>query len=79
MQLPPNYGESYTTAFRNLFFQVAAASQVSHVPFLLKNVALDMSLMQADGLHPTAAAQPIILENIWPALLPLLQQETAVQ
>ena len=72
IRLPPNYGAAYDRAFQAVFQDVAAAQGVPLVPFLLDGVAQDRALMQADGVHPAAAAQPRILENVWPALEPLL-------
>lgn len=72
MRLPPNYGERYTQAFVRAYEQVAQASQVPLVPFFLEGVAGMPQLMQADGIHPTAAAQPRLLENVWPQLKPML-------
>jgi acyl-CoA thioesterase-1 len=68
MQIPPNYGAKYADGFYALFADQAKARKLPYVPFFLDGVALDMSLMQADGLHPTAAAQPRLLDNVWPAL-----------
>jgi acyl-CoA thioesterase-1 len=72
IRLPPNYGAAYDRAFQAVFRDAAAAEGVPLVPFLLTGVAEDRGLMQADGVHPTAAAQPRILETVWPALEPLL-------
>jgi acyl-CoA thioesterase I len=72
MEIPPNYGARYTQAFRTLYADVATRANVALVPFLLDGVATDASLMQADGIHPTAAAQPRLLENVWPTLKSLL-------
>jgi acyl-CoA thioesterase-1 len=77
IQLPPNYGAAFNDGFQAVFQSVAASQQVSLVPSLLTGVAEDWSLMQSDGLHPTAQAQPRILENVWPALLPLLASDPA--
>jgi acyl-CoA thioesterase-1 len=71
--LPPNYGAAYADAFHDQFRQIAASHEVSLVPFLLVGVAQDRKLMQADGYHPTAEAQPRLLENVWPVLAPLLR------
>jgi acyl-CoA thioesterase-1 len=67
-RLPPNYGAAYADAFHALFKEVAQERQVPLVPFLLERVALDRTLMQADGYHPNAAAQPQLLETVWPVL-----------
>ena len=76
LRLPPNYGSAYADQFQAVYGQVAAATGAALVPRLLAGVAEDRGLMQADGLHPTAAAQPRLLDNVWPVLLPLLEQPT---
>ena len=68
MQIPPNYGPAYTDAFRRMYAEVAAASGAGLVPFLLEGVATERDLMQRDGIHPTAGAQPRLLDNVWPVL-----------
>ena len=73
VQLPPNYGPTYTQGFRELFGQLARDHRTALVPFLMEGVALKESLMQADGLHPNAAGQPLLLDNVWRALKPLLR------
>jgi acyl-CoA thioesterase-1 len=73
MRLPPNYGERYTTGFQKLYADLATQFHVPLVPFLLEQVALEPQLMQADGIHPTAAAQPMLLDTVWPRLEPLLK------
>jgi len=77
MQLPPNYGRQYGDAFAALFASVAKAEGAALVPFLLKGVA-DVpqaeSLFQADRIHPIAAAHRTILDNVWPAIEPLLKR-----
>jgi len=73
VRLPPNYGAAYTEGFQAVFRQVADAEGVPLVPQMLAGVAEDRGLMQADGIHPAAAAQPRILDNVWPALEPLLK------
>ncbi len=72
--LPSNYGRTYTTQFFNLYKELAEQYQIAYVPFMLENVALDPSLMQNDGLHPNAKGQPVVLNNITPTLLPLLNK-----
>lgn len=72
--MPPNYGERYTEAFRAMYLGLAHSFRVPLVPFLLERVALHPQLMQADNLHPNELGQPLLLENIWPKLVPLLQQ-----
>ena len=72
MHLPSNYGTAYTQKFHAVYLDVAKKMRVPLVPFVLDGIALDPGLMQADGLHPVAAAQPRMLNNIWPQLTPLL-------
>lgn len=75
IQVPPNYGSDYTRRFEALFAKVAAATKAPLVPFLLKGVADGPDaavLFQADRIHPTAAAQPRMLDNIWPTLRKML-------
>ena len=72
MQIPPNYGPQYTQRFQALYRELHRELQVDWVPFFLEGVALDPALMQDDGIHPTPAAQPLLLDNVWPALEPLL-------
>lgn len=72
IDIPPNYGQAYRDAFTGVYRSLAEEYDVPLVPFLLEDVALNDQLMQSDGIHPTAEAQPIILENVWPELEPLL-------
>jgi len=71
-RLPPNYGAAYADHFQALFKEVAQREQVAWIPRLLAGVAEDWGLMQADGLHPVAKAQPQMLDNVWPGLEPLI-------
>ena len=72
MQLPPNYGVRYTTAFAAVFTTVAQQYATPLVPFVLEGVGGVPAMMQSDGIHPTAQAQPKLLDNVWPTLKPLL-------
>lgn len=72
MQLPPNYGRDYASRFGRLYAKVAQESKAPLVPFLLDGIADKEQLFQADRLHPTAAAQPALLDNVWPKLKPLI-------
>lgn len=75
MQVPPNYGASYGREFAGLFEQVAKAEKVALLPFLLKGIADrpdGMDWFQPDRIHPLAKAHPLMLDLVWPALLPLL-------
>ena len=73
MHLPPNYGAKYTAEFDAAFRDLARREKLALLPFLLEPIALDQNAYQADGLHPTAAAQPKILDHVWHALKPLLK------
>ncbi|MBF8658137.1 arylesterase [Pseudomonas putida] len=72
MQLPPNYGVRYTSAFAEVYKELAKDKEVALVPFFLEGVGGVPELMQADGIHPAQGAQQRLLENAWPALKPLL-------
>jgi acyl-CoA thioesterase-1 len=74
VRLPPNYGPFYNSRFETLFRELSAARQVALVPQLLAGIDERAELMQADGIHPNAAAQSLILDNVWPHLRPLLYQ-----
>jgi acyl-CoA thioesterase I len=65
IEIPPNYGPKYTNLFRAVYVKVAEQHQIPLVPFLLNNVAVHKHLMQQDGIHPNAEAQPALLENVW--------------
>ncbi|MFV2090671.1 MAG: arylesterase [Pseudomonadales bacterium] len=72
MQIPPNYGPRYTRAFFMLYADIAADTGATLIPFFLERVALEPELMQNDGIHPTAAAQPLLFETLWDHLEPML-------
>lgn len=72
IKIPPNYGMVYTEKFDKVFSDLAEKHDVPLLPFLLEGVALDYALMQADGLHPTAEAQPQILDHVWQVVGPVL-------
>jgi len=74
MKLPPNYGADYTRGFERIYLDLARAHGATRVPFLLEGIAERRELFQADGIHPTAEAQPLILENVWKSLAPLLKR-----
>jgi acyl-CoA thioesterase-1 len=75
LKLPPNYGERYTSGFAAMYQSLKDQYHVPLLPFLLENVALKPDLMQADGLHPNEQGQPLLLDNVWPTLLPLLRAQ----
>lgn len=71
--LPPNYGRQYLERFQRVYREVAAQHEVPLVESIVDGVAGERRLMQPDGIHPTADAQPRMLENVWRGLLPLLR------
>ncbi len=75
MMMPPNFGRPFTERFLAMYRDLAADRDVPLVPFFLEGVADDPSLMQADAIHPNAEGQSRMLDNVWPALLPLLDGE----
>lgn len=74
MRMPPNYGPRYSQEFQAIYSDLSREHRVPLIPFVLQDVALDATLMQADGIHPNAKAQPKLLSAIWPRLEPLLEQ-----
>ena len=74
MRMPPNYGPQYTEQFAMVFSDLAANKKAALVPFLLTNIALSPGLLQGDDIHPNALGQPILLDNVWPNLKPLLHK-----
>jgi len=79
MRIPPNYGRTYTEKFNTMYTTLAQQYGISLLPFLLDDIALEPGLMQADGIHPTARAQPLILDKVWLQLEPLLNQPLKVK
>ncbi|MBC8737967.1 arylesterase [Paraburkholderia sp. UCT31] len=73
MYVPPNYGPDYTQKFHGLYGQLSKEFHVPLVPFLLAGIADKPDMFQADQLHPTQQAQPLLLDNVWPAVKPLLR------
>jgi len=73
MRVPPNYGTEYADDFAAAFRALAQRYRTAFVPFILEGVAEDLRLFQPDRIHPTEAAQPILLENVWKELRPLLR------
>lgn len=72
MQMPPNMGAEYTSAFKALYPELAGRNGAALVPFLLEGVAGRRDLMQEDRIHPTAAGHQIVADNVWKTLQPLL-------
>ncbi len=77
LMIPPNYGIDYASQFRDIYPAIASRSRIPLVPFLLEGIADKPDLFQADQLHPAAAAQPIILDNVWKTLEPLLRKSAS--
>jgi len=74
MRMPPNYGPEYTKQFALVFSDLASEKKIPSVPFLLNDIALSPNLLQGDDIHPNALGQPILLDNVWPVLKPLLRK-----
>ncbi|MFM7785484.1 MAG: arylesterase [Gammaproteobacteria bacterium] len=74
MRIPPNYGPRYTEGFHALYGELSTAHDTALVPFILEGIAGVPGLMQDDGIHPKAEAQPAILALVMPALEPLLRR-----
>ncbi|QWE09489.1 arylesterase [Polynucleobacter ibericus] len=70
MQIPPNYGQEYTKQFQDLYPKLARQEQIELLPFFLKGVASDLTLFQADRMHPNEKAQNILFKNVWGAMAP---------
>lgn len=79
MKIPPNYGPAYAGEFASTYEALAAEYDLPSPPFLLTEVALDDGLMQDDGIHPNARAQPLMLENVWPVLTGMLTRSPCAQ
>jgi len=77
MQIPPNYGQRYTTMFADIFPTLSDRYNTVLVPFFLDGIYNQDGLMQGDGIHPTEEAQPRLLDNIWPKLEPLLNNQAS--
>jgi len=75
IRLPPNYGLSYAEKFEGVFSEVARRKKLPLVPFLLDGFSDNRDLFQADGIHPNAAAQPLMLDTVWKELRPLLKRK----
>ena len=73
MTIPPNYGKRYIDMIYNVYHELSREMSVPAIPFILEDIALVKELMQPDGLHPNAEAQPLIVDKIWPHLRPLIK------
>ncbi|MEN8107504.1 MAG: arylesterase [Pseudomonadota bacterium] len=74
MQLPPNYGPRYTERFQAIYHELARERDLALLPSLVDGIGTEQNLMQPDGIHPNATAQPLIRDRVWEELLPLLEQ-----
>jgi acyl-CoA thioesterase-1 len=68
IRIPPNYGQRYIQEFDDVFRQLAAELEVPWIEFFMDGIALNEELMQSDGIHPNAIAQPLLLDNAWPII-----------
>ena len=64
IRIPPNYGQKYTLAFERIYLELASTEEIYFLPFMLENVGLNPDLMQPDGIHPNAKAQPLIAKDM---------------
>ena len=78
VRLPANYGPDFVKAFHQVYYDVSEAESVPLVPFFLEGVALNPELMQSDGIHPNDRAQPILRDNVWSGLIPVLMESGLV-
>ena len=74
MQLPPNYGPRYTERFQSIYHELAGERNLALLPSLVDGIGTKQNLMQEDGIHPNAVAQPLIVDRVWKELVPLLEQ-----
>lgn len=73
VQVPSNYGPQYTSSFQQIYRDLAVKYRIGVAALMNPQVALDLTYFQADGIHPNARAQPLLLDNIWIQLTPLLR------
>ena len=73
MRLPPNYGTAYEEKFQEIYRELARRHKLAPAPFMLEGIAGRRELFQADGIHPIAEAQPLIMDNVWKYLVPMLK------
>lgn len=77
IRIPPNYGPRYTQAFERVYRELANELDVPWIEFFMEGVALNDELMQDDGIHPNAEAQPVLLDNAWPIIREALTERAA--
>jgi acyl-CoA thioesterase-1 len=79
IRIPPNYGQRYTRAFEQVYHDLATELDLPWVEFFMEGVALNEALMQDDGIHPNAEAQPVLLDNALPAISAALEADRAIK
>jgi acyl-CoA thioesterase-1 len=77
IQIPPNYGRSYTAKFEGIYLRLASEMPIEFVPGLLRGIGDHPEYMQEDGMHPNRAAQPLITNQVWDRLQKILAAQTA--
>jgi acyl-CoA thioesterase I len=75
VSMPTNYGPKYTSAYRKIYYDLKARYQVGSAALMGPELALNLAYFQPDGIHPNARAQPLLLDNVWLQLTPLLRRE----
>lgn len=75
IRIPPNYGAQYISAFERIYPELSEQYGTGLVPFFMEGVALERGMMQTDGIHPSVEAQPMLLDNLWPVVQPMLVSE----
>lgn len=78
IRIPTNYGPRYRSEFEAVFRELAEAYDIPWIEFFMERVALEQALMQADGIHPNADAQPVLLDNAWPIISEALADERVI-
>lgn len=76
IRIPPNYGTAFVREFELMYAELAGEYETGLVPFFMEGVALVPGMMQADGVHPSIQAQPVLLDNVWPEIEALLQRQS---
>ena len=74
VQLPPNYGPRYTQRFQSVYHELASEQDLALLPSIVDGIGTEQNLMQQDGIHPNAVAQPLIADRVWKKLVPLLDE-----
>lgn len=77
IRIPTNYGPRYTQSFEGVYRELADELGVRWIEFFMEGIALNEELMQDDGIHPNAVAQPMLLDNAWPIIREALTERTS--